>query len=104
MGAKFEKVKQSNMMIFDTQTSSKEKIELMKKQYESTRDTNSHILSGQQPKKGGESAFLESRLVMRGTKANGFDGVSKRPISNQTKFKVLMSNNDSMINELLPNV
>jgi hypothetical protein len=51
----------------------------------------------------GDSLFLESRMLMRNTKANGFDNI-RRPISYENKVKVLTSNNDSQIQELLPNV
>jgi hypothetical protein len=51
----------------------------------------------------GDSLYLESRMLMRNTKANGFDNI-RRPISYENKVKVLTSNNDSQIQELLPNV
>lgn len=41
MGAQF-KVNKDSGLVFETQTSSKERIDLIKKQYESMRDTKSN--------------------------------------------------------------
>lgn len=43
-----------------------------------------------------ESLYLESRMLMRNTKANGFDNI-KRPTSYENKVKILTSTNDSNI-------
>ena len=57
------------------------------------RDTNTNQFTGGPivAKKGNESVFLESRMMlMRNTKGNGFDtgggSGSKRPVSKQNKF------------------
>jgi hypothetical protein len=43
-----------------------------------------------------DALYMESRMLMRNTKANGFDNI-RRPISYENKVKVLNSNNDSNI-------